>query len=386
MTDIAEGETPKSPAHRRPLSVVVVGQTPPPVHGQSVMIAELLNGRFDGVELHHVPMRFSERIEDVAEPSFGKVLRLLPLLGRILGARIRYRADVLYYPPAGPRMVPVLRDLAVLIPMRPLFRHTVFHFHAGGLSTVRSRFRGPFGLLWRAAYMKPDVAIRISVDAPPDGEAVRSRREVIVANGIHDPLPTAPQRSVPPDGPLRLLSLGMQSWAKGTMVLLRACRRLAERGTNFHLTIGGSFETRDFQEHAEAYLREHDLESHTTLAGVLTGPEKWQAFRDADVFCFPSQHEGETFGIVLLEAFAFSLPVVASRWSGIPAIVPDGDCGLLFPVGEDEPLADALARLSEDPALRAELGARGRARFLAEYTVERHLARMQAVFDSFKPA
>jgi glycosyltransferase involved in cell wall biosynthesis len=240
------------------------------------------------------------------------------------------------------------------------------------------------GLLWRAAYGHPDVAIRISEAAPPDGAAVGARREIIVANGIHDPIPSAPERRPPADGPLRLLSVGMQSWAKGTMVLLRACRLLKERSVPFHLTIGGSFETPAFRAEIEAYLQEHRLEDQTTLAGVLTGQDKWQAFRDADVFCFPSQHEGETFGIVLLEAFACSLPVVASRWSGIPSIVPDGECGLLFPVGDAGTMADGLQRLADDPRLREELGSNGRARYLAEYTVERHLDRMQKAFDAVR--
>jgi glycosyltransferase involved in cell wall biosynthesis len=66
--------------------------------------------------------------------------------------------------------------------------------------------------------------------------------------------------------------------------------------------------------------------------------------------------------------------VVASRLSGIPELVTDGVSGLLVPPGDDAALADALASLAADPAVRARLGAAGRETVMRDFDVDRNAA------------
>jgi glycosyltransferase involved in cell wall biosynthesis len=86
-------------------------------------------------------------------------------------------------------------------------------------------------------------------------------------------------------------------------------------------------------------------------------PELAREYRNADVFCLPSRQEG--FGIVLLEAMAAGLPVVAARAAAIPEVVPDGECGLLVEPGNAMGFAAAIDRLLSDPLERARLGKAG---------------------------
>jgi glycosyltransferase involved in cell wall biosynthesis len=81
--------------------------------------------------------------------------------------------------------------------------------------------------------------------------------------------------------------------------------------------------------------------------------------RCADVFVLPSLQEGSG-SVSLVEALEAGAAVVASRCDGIPEDVIDGTSALLVPPGEPVPLADALARVLEDPPLRAALAAHGR--------------------------
>jgi glycogen synthase len=85
-----------------------------------------------------------------------------------------------------------------------------------------------------------------------------------------------------------------------------------------------------------------------------------QEYRSADVLVLPSRFE--PFGIVLLEAMASGIPVVASRVGGIPEIVEDGRTGLLVPPGEPDRLADALRTLRDDPGFARRMGDAGRRR------------------------
>ena len=87
-----------------------------------------------------------------------------------------------------------------------------------------------------------------------------------------------------------------------------------------------------------------------------------------DVFVLSSLSEG--LSLTLLESEAARLPIVATRVGGNPEVVHDGENGFLVPSGEPVPMADALVRLLQDPALRARFGARGRALYESSFTLQ----------------
>ncbi len=91
-------------------------------------------------------------------------------------------------------------------------------------------------------------------------------------------------------------------------------------------------------------------------------------YRSASVFCFPTLNE--PFGLVLLEAFSYGLPVVATRLGAIPEIVTDGRSGFLVTPRNVGELADRLLKLLADPTLSASFGAAGRAHVLQRYSWE----------------
>jgi glycosyltransferase involved in cell wall biosynthesis len=74
----------------------------------------------------------------------------------------------------------------------------------------------------------------------------------------------------------------------------------------------------------------------------------------------------------------FSLPVVATRWRGVPSVVVDGESGVLVPVRNPARLEAALATLLQDPDLRARMGSRGRELYLQRFTDERFRRDMEA--------
>jgi glycosyltransferase involved in cell wall biosynthesis len=114
--------------------------------------------------------------------------------------------------------------------------------------------------------------------------------------------------------------------------------------------------------------------------GVLTGEDKWNEYREADIFCFPSFFHSETFPLVLLEAMCFSLPTVSTNWRGIPEVVIGGENALLVKPRDVEACADALATLVTQKQLRLEMGRRSRIRFEDLFTIGAHRKAMANVF------
>jgi glycosyltransferase involved in cell wall biosynthesis len=172
----------------------------------------------------------------------------------------------------------------------------------------------------------------------------------------------------------------MLSETKGLLDLVEACGRLSARGVPFRLEIMGQPESDKFIARLRARIVDLNLCRHVQFLGVLTGREKFAAFARSDVFCMPTFYERETFGIVFVEAMACGLPVVATRWRGVPSVVDDGRTGFLVEPRDVDGIANRLADLADNAQLRRQMGVAGRERFLREFSLPRHIARMRRVF------
>lgn len=360
------------------LRVLVVGQTPPPHGGQAIMIQKLLASRFERVRLHHVRMSFSDEMDEVGRFRLAKLWRLVLLITRIVAARLRYGTQVLYYPPAGPHRVPAYRDAVVLLATRRLFRHTVFHFHAAGLSELLPRLRAPERWLLRRAFCGADCAIVLSAHNPPDGARLGARATYVIPNGLEDARALEPRAPRPAGAPPLILFAGVLCESKGVLVLLEAARRLRDEKLDFRLELMGRFASAELEARVRGFLGRHGLAERVELPGVRTGADKWRAFARADVFAFPSHFESESFGLAVLEAMQFGLPVVATRWRGLPDLVRQDESGVLVPVEDPAALAVALGALLRHPERRRRLGEGGRRLFEAEFGIEPWRQRMEA--------
>lgn len=370
----------KSGALKPKQRVLVVGQTPPPYGGQAIMIRLLLDGEYQNAELFHVRMSFSRDFDGIGRFSISKLVHLFRVILEITCFRIRYQARTLYYPPCGPGMIPMLRDLAILCATRWMFKRTVFHFHAAGISEMMPnlpRYLKPFFYL---AYFKPDVAIRLSEFNPDDGKQLQARRQCLVPNGIIDAYALLKDRRRKKSAICTLLYVGLISESKGILVLIEAMKIMADRGIAVRADIVGEFHSPEFRRIVFDRIAHDGLTCCFAFKGVLTGQKKHRAFLNADIFCFPTFFAAESFGLVVAEAMQFGLPVVASRWRGVQSLVVDERSGFLTPAHDSAVVAKRLETLVLDPALRRQMGSEGRQRYLEEYTVEKFRERMDRCF------
>jgi glycosyltransferase involved in cell wall biosynthesis len=232
--------------------------------------------------------------------------------------------------------------------------------------------------LVRLAYMRPDGAIQTSGLNPPDARYLAARHEAVIPNGIPDDAAPYLNRIRADGQRVRVLYVGKLDESKGVMVLLESVRQLAGRTGPFTVSFMGQFGSADFERKAMAFCSANGLTEIVRFIGLKVGAAKWQVFSDSDILCFPSFFEAESFGNVALEAMMFQLPVVATRWRGIPDLIADGENGLLVPANDPAALSSALERLINDPRLRLRMGAAGRCRYLARFTIERHLNDVEA--------
>ena len=101
-------------------------------------------------------------------------------------------------------------------------------------------------------------------------------------------------------------------------------------------------------------LADPDAIERIDALGAVSRDRLWAELADADVLCAPSL-SGESFGMVLTEAFAAGTPVVASEIAGYSDVVEHGVDGVLIPPGDPQRLAEELLRLHAEPHRRVEM-------------------------------
>ncbi|MDQ3770178.1 MAG: glycosyltransferase family 4 protein, partial [Actinomycetota bacterium] len=189
----------------------------------------------------------------------------------------------------------------------------------------------------RRLYRKLHVRIAVSEAARWTCERFYGGRYRIVPNGV-DLSAARPDHE---DGSeLDLLFVGRAEARKGLAVLLRAFEALRGAGVPARLTVAGA----GFEEVDPLLLEVEGVR----VAGRVSEEEKWRLLGRADLLCAPSLG-GESFGMVLTEAFASRTPVVASDIAGYRDVVRDGVEGLLVPPADPAALGEALRGLAADP-------------------------------------
>jgi len=202
---------------------------------------------------------------------------------------------------------------------------------------------------------------------------------VIVRAGIDPPVPAAPAHE--PSGLVRqrpvLVCVARLSPEKGHAGLIQAFAQLVTEGLDAELELLGEGPDRA---RIEQQIRVLGLSERVRLHGQVPEEQALTAMSRATVVVVSSFMEG--LPVVLMEALALGIPVVAPCVAGIPELVEHGVSGLTFPPGDWDRLAQVLRQLLSDPELRERLAREGKRRVEAEFFVERSLPPLLAAFAS----
>jgi glycosyltransferase involved in cell wall biosynthesis len=410
------------------MKLLVFAHTPPPHHGQSYMVQLMLEGfggdckrhrqkadgnepsnRF-GIELYHVNTRLSKRLEDIGDLRVGKFLLLLLYCLRAVWCRFRYGVTNFYYIPAPGKPSALYRDWLVMAICRLCYKRIVLHWHAAGLAkwlemAVQLRTRSMTYRLMKHV----DLSIVLSEYNRADAEKIYSRRIKIVSNGIPDPCPDFESRlltrrrarfamrkkllsgGIPGPEEVRhagdtpnvvnVLYLAHCTREKGLFDAMKgvalASQRLAERKfpISLRLLIAGTFVTADEKQEFERLLARDDMKQIVEYYGFVSGEQKSKLLEQADLFCFPTYYENENQPVNLIEAMAFGLPILTTRWRSLPELFAPDYPGLVD-IRSPEQIANVMPAL-----MTGEAGDGFRNIFLKYYTLEQHL---KALADAFK--
>jgi glycosyltransferase involved in cell wall biosynthesis len=196
----------------------------------------------------------------------------------------------------------------------------------------------------------------------------------IVPLGV-DPTVFVPASTPTGESTFEVLCVGRLVPAKGQYILVEAMAELirAERPVRLRL-IGDGPDRAGL----EATVRRYGLVEYIVFEGAVNQDRLCAFYAAASVFALASFAEG--IPVVLMEAMAMGLPCISTSVAGIPELIRHGIDGLLVPPSDAPGLAQAIATLMDDPALRQRLACAGRQRVLDRFDLRHNVMRLADVF------
>lgn len=348
--------------------ILFILHMPPPVHGAAMMgkyihDSKVVNEAFD---CRYVNLATAASLEDIGGVSFTKLKKIIGLFREVRREVKAFRPDLVYVTPSAAGGSFLMKDFPLVQMLKRMGCRVVVHYHNKGVAknqgsriydfAYRRFFRGIKVILLAEALYK-DVQ-----------KYVRREDVFICPNGIPETVvgePKAERHNAVP----HLLFLSNLLVSKGVYVLLDALKILKDRGYSFVCNFVGGETAEINAEQFRQEVEQRRLNQVAVYQGRKYGAEKEQFWQDADIFVFPSSYD--CFPLVLIEAMQHSLPCISTNEGGIPNIVDDGSTGVIVPQHSPEALADSLAQLMDNEALRTEMGRKGREKYEAEFRLER---------------
>jgi phosphatidylinositol alpha-mannosyltransferase len=332
---------------------IVMGHDPP---GAMTRLLHPRSGRHGNVPPHVVAVGRSVVVP--ANGSLPNIVLSPRCIGRIRRTLATERFDVLHL---HEPMTPAICTATLAIARGPI----VATWHASGdLGWMR------YGLpLWGFLMDRIDVRIAVSRSAADSAARWLGDEFEIVPNGV-----VIPPEAEPAGREHRIVFIGRHDPRKGLPVLLRAWPEIRRR-TGARLRLIGTDPLQYRLLHARLGFDEDGID----VLGIVTNEVRSAELASAKAFVSPALG-GESFGLVLAEAFATATPVVASDISGY-ADVATADAALLVPPNDVPALVDAVAALLADEKRRVEMGRAARRAAAERYAWSDIAARLEAIYE-----
>jgi glycosyltransferase involved in cell wall biosynthesis len=232
-----------------------------------------------------------------------------------------------------------------------------------------------------------------------DAEKLMAKKIAIVSGGIPDPCPQFAEKILPlrreriaalkkiiageiftandSAKTINVLYVALVSREKGVFDAIEGVALANEKSPlQFRLTVIGGFASGSEEKELREFVCLCGFQNTVEICGFVSAERKIQALHDADIFCFPTYYSAENQPGNLIEAMAFGLPIVTTRWRSIPEMLPKNYPGLVDPKSPEQ-IADALRLLAA-----SDFSEQLREIFLGQFTLEQHLANMAAAIRS----
>jgi glycosyltransferase involved in cell wall biosynthesis len=361
----------------------VIGPEPPPATGMELATRALMN------ELRRATIPFirvntadpTDELGNRGHWTFhngGLAFRHL-----LQAVRQTFRRDVAaVYLPIAQAFPGLARDLLFVIVARLARKPFAIHLHGGSFGTYYQSQNAVARHVIAGVLRDAALGIVLTEQLRPALECViPADRIAVVQNGLDLPKSERPARSRATSDTVDVLFLSTLYPAKGVYVFIEAIAEARKSRPQLRGVVAGQWPSEEIHREALALVETLALEDAIKFVGPVEGGAKTDLLNEVDIFCFPSFYPLEGQPLVIIEAMAARLPVVATSWRGISETVIDQETGFLVDEPSPTLVAEKLTHLIDHPEVRERLGRAGRARYEDLYTQRAFGERMVRVLQ-----
>ena len=368
--------------------LLAYGPVPPPYGGQAVSFGYLVDGLRNSTEWRIDVVNVSLKGWQPAQYTVGRAVCTLWFL---LITIARLISVDLFYLTIGQSLIAFLRDATLVWVASLLRKKVVAHLDGGAFHEL---YVGRWPLIRWAVRATVRRITRFQVLS----EAIKNRcliipgmteRIEVVPDGTILPV-DVPPKTLPIEGPIRVLYLSNLMFEKGYTDLIEAATILRARWPDIpvHLDFAGEFVLQKLyfpsvdaaQEDFWSRIEEGGLTEVISFHGLVTGNKKEQLLRESQLFVLPTYYRYEGTPRSIREALSYGMPVIATEWSGLPDMVTDEENGFLVPIRSPYAIAEAITKSVSSNSTYRRLSQGALARSLRGLSLEDHLTCMKKSF------
>jgi glycosyltransferase involved in cell wall biosynthesis len=364
------------------LRVLISGHLPPPIGGMATYYQTLINSTLsEYVQFQFVQTSSQKReLSGSGRATFSNLIAAFRDCARFTQALVNFHPTIVHIGTAFG--LSFLKHSYCVLVARILGKRVLLHPHCS-LSVLYQERSKIWRWFFRNVIRLTDGIIVLSQEWLQLNSIVPGSKVFYLPNSIDSGLYKSAREyhlgSNQRHGPSSILYLGYLGKAKGTFELIDAAQITHTRDPYMVFELVGSELTPGELSLLEEKVNTLGLQGTVKLNGPADSIEKIEYFRNADIFVYPSYHEGTPMAI--LEAMASGLPIVASRVGGIPDVVSDQVNGILVEPRNPEQLADAICRLNNDQILLSTMQKNSYQIVLENFSIDQHVIKLVKIYE-----
>lgn len=305
----------------------------PPAHGASkvgdfIKSSQKLKDEFD---CRFIKIKSSDTIGDIGKVNFKKIYFVIELFFKILFTVLVFRPNKIYFT-ASIKGVAFYRDvlLSTIWKFYKLFIpcEVFYHYHTKG---IKEFVKNPRNLKLTKFFLKDISLVLLSPKLENDFEDVKTYKKVLfLPNGVennYDENTFENYVSKKDFSKLNILYLSNMIKSKGYFEVLKLANN--HKNQNIHFHFAGGWQNQEDEKEFFDFIKNNQLENIVTFHGFVNGIQKKELFENSQLLIFPTRYELESFGLVIIEAFSYGLPVLSTDEGSIPYII-DNKSGIFI--------------------------------------------------------
>jgi len=350
--------------------ILFLSPLPPPHYGSAISSEMCLNilKKSNKFQIKNIKLNYSKNMSDIGKISLNKIKETFSTKKQIKKTIKEFKPNIIYFVPAT-YSLGLIRDWLFVQEIKKYWKGKIlFHIRSRILEKTWKSYHGK--KILKNMYHN-NKAIVLGKELIKDLQKTTPPQNIfILPNAIKNEVSENKLKKIirkrRKNKEFNILFLSNMDKTKGWQKLLNTCKILNEKKFNFRCDFIGAWWNKKDKKYFKKFVLKNGLNKKVFSLDSKKGKEKNEFLEKANCLVFPT--EMDTFGKVLIEAYMFAVPVIASKEGAIPSIIDEGKTGFLLNKNTSKEIAKKILEYKN----WEKIGLTGRKKFLKEFEIKKY--------------